>query len=70
MSVAQLQAIGVGTSTLNIAQDDFNPFAAGGNLVNVAFDTATVQVVPEASAASMLLAGLGLLAFARARRWV
>lgn len=70
IAVVNFQAIGAGTSALNLSLDDFNPFAAGGNLVAVAFDTATVQIVPEASTASMLLAGLGLLALARTKKWV
>lgn len=70
IAIVNFQAIGVGTSALNLSLDDFNPFAAGGNLVAVTLNNSTVQAVPEASSAMMMLAGLGLLAAARFRKSV
>lgn len=70
IATVNFQAIGVGTSALELSLDDLNPFAAGGNVVSVALTNASIQAVPEASSAMMLLAGLGLLAVARVKKWV
>jgi PEP-CTERM motif len=63
----QFQALAKGASMLQLTEFDGNPFASLGLPVTVTFTDGSVNVVPEPSTVSLLLAGL-LVAFAMSRR--
>jgi len=62
----QFRAKALGSSLLQLTAGD-NPFGSLGGVVQVSFTDGSVNVVPEPSTVSMLLAGL-LVAFGMSRR--